>query len=167
MTPTDAVPKKRGPKTDVLEALLKRVNGLEKRLKDENKPISPTDPFEESAIVDAQAEVEASKAKKNDRKLSIVEPRPKQEQAATASIQPAHSTNGYVEPMHRYGSACHYTGQSISDGFVDLSHRQRQPAKPRATVRFSMYTSIVSMASLSTSSTKLPRGKDGKQASSQ
>ncbi|KAH0290181.1 hypothetical protein KCU62_g3799, partial [Aureobasidium sp. EXF-3399] len=33
----DAVPKKRGPKTDVLEALLKRVNGLEKRLKDEGK----------------------------------------------------------------------------------------------------------------------------------
>lgn len=33
----DATPKKRGPKTDVLEALLKRVNGLEKRLKDENK----------------------------------------------------------------------------------------------------------------------------------
>jgi len=34
----DATPKKRGPKTDVLEALLKRVNGLEKRLKDENRP---------------------------------------------------------------------------------------------------------------------------------
>jgi hypothetical protein len=33
----DAVPKKRGPKTDVLEALLKRVNGLEERLKDEKK----------------------------------------------------------------------------------------------------------------------------------
>ncbi|CZT11947.1 related to nitrate assimilation regulatory protein nirA [Rhynchosporium agropyri] len=33
----DAVPKKRGPKTDVLEALLKRVDGLEKRLKDEKK----------------------------------------------------------------------------------------------------------------------------------
>jgi hypothetical protein len=31
----DAIPKKRGPKTDVLEALLKRVDGLEKRLKDE------------------------------------------------------------------------------------------------------------------------------------
>ncbi|KAI9734047.1 MAG: hypothetical protein M1818_006985 [Claussenomyces sp. TS43310] len=40
----DAVPKKRGPKTDLLEALLKRVDGLEKRLKDEEKPhISPTD----------------------------------------------------------------------------------------------------------------------------
>ena len=35
---SDAVPKKRGPKTDVLEALLKRVDGLEKRLHDENKP---------------------------------------------------------------------------------------------------------------------------------
>lgn len=33
----DAVPKKRGPKTDVLEALLKRVDGLERRLKEEKK----------------------------------------------------------------------------------------------------------------------------------
>lgn len=40
----DAVPKKRGPKTDVLEALLKRVDGLEKRLQDEKNPISPTSP---------------------------------------------------------------------------------------------------------------------------
>jgi hypothetical protein len=31
------VPKKRGPKTDVLEALLKRVDGLEKRLHSEGK----------------------------------------------------------------------------------------------------------------------------------
>ncbi|KAK7741888.1 hypothetical protein SLS62_010899 [Diatrype stigma] len=39
----DAVPKKRGPKTDVLEALLKRVDGLEARLKDQNKDgSSPT-----------------------------------------------------------------------------------------------------------------------------
>lgn len=38
------MPKKRGPKTDVLEALLKRVDGLEKRLQDENNPISPASP---------------------------------------------------------------------------------------------------------------------------
>jgi hypothetical protein len=37
----DAVPKKRGPKTDVLEALLKRVDGLERKLKDEKKSNSP------------------------------------------------------------------------------------------------------------------------------
>lgn len=35
------MPKKRGPKTDVLEALLKRVDGLERRLKDEKKSQSP------------------------------------------------------------------------------------------------------------------------------
>lgn len=35
---SDAIPKKRGPKTDVLEALLKRVDGLEKRLQDEKRP---------------------------------------------------------------------------------------------------------------------------------
>ncbi|PGH20837.1 hypothetical protein AJ80_03464 [Polytolypa hystricis UAMH7299] len=38
----DAIPKKRGPKTDVLEALLKRVDGLEKRLQDEKRPRSPS-----------------------------------------------------------------------------------------------------------------------------
>ncbi|SPO06620.1 related to nitrate assimilation regulatory protein nirA [Cephalotrichum gorgonifer] len=37
----DAVPKKRGPKTDVLEALLKRVDGLEAKLKEKNSE-SPT-----------------------------------------------------------------------------------------------------------------------------
>ncbi|KAL5399750.1 hypothetical protein PMIN03_012621 [Paraphaeosphaeria minitans] len=41
------VPKKRGPKTDVLEALLKRVDGLEKRLHSEGKS--------ESAIEDEPA----------------------------------------------------------------------------------------------------------------
>ena len=40
----DAVPKKRGPKTDVLEALLKRVDGLEARLKDKQ-----TDPEAEGS----------------------------------------------------------------------------------------------------------------------
>lgn len=44
------MPKKRGPKTDVLEALLKRVDGLEKRLKTEEKDVvSPTTPTRENA----------------------------------------------------------------------------------------------------------------------
>jgi hypothetical protein len=46
----DAVPKKRGPKTDVLEALLKRVDGLEKRLKTEEKNVSTTTPTSEISI---------------------------------------------------------------------------------------------------------------------
>ncbi|KAI5301334.1 hypothetical protein KEM56_001816 [Ascosphaera pollenicola] len=36
-TMIDAVPKKRGPKTDVLEALMKRVDGLEKQLQEEQR----------------------------------------------------------------------------------------------------------------------------------
>lgn len=43
LTDADAIPKKRGPKSDVLEALLKRVDGLEKRLQDEKKPLSPAE----------------------------------------------------------------------------------------------------------------------------
>ena len=41
------MPKKRGPKTDVLEALLKRVDGLEKRLKTEEKDAPPPTPTRE------------------------------------------------------------------------------------------------------------------------
>ncbi|RQM08043.1 hypothetical protein DH86_00001378, partial [Scytalidium sp. 3C] len=40
---------KRGPKTDVLEALLKRVDGLERRLKEEKKSHSPTEPALDAA----------------------------------------------------------------------------------------------------------------------
>ena len=42
----DAVPKKRGPKTDVLEALLKRVDGLEAKLKEKSaeSPTTPSSP---------------------------------------------------------------------------------------------------------------------------
>lgn len=50
----DAVPKKRGPKTDLLEALLKRVDGLERRLKDE-KGSHP--PIEEVGLVTAEERV--------------------------------------------------------------------------------------------------------------
>ncbi|KAG9246429.1 hypothetical protein BJ878DRAFT_540277 [Calycina marina] len=36
-----AVPKKRGPKTDSVKALLKRVHGLEKKLREEKKTSTP------------------------------------------------------------------------------------------------------------------------------
>ena len=39
---SDAIPKKRGPKTDVLESLLKRVDGLEAQLREKNEQTSPT-----------------------------------------------------------------------------------------------------------------------------
>lgn len=42
------MPKKRGPKTDVLEALLKRVDGLEAKLKEKKE--QPTTPSSEDAL---------------------------------------------------------------------------------------------------------------------
>ncbi|THX17642.1 hypothetical protein D6D17_02451 [Aureobasidium pullulans] len=59
----DAVPKKRGPKTDVLEALLKRVNGLEKRLKDEGK--DPDDNTQEVTIAESVRDAVDKKPTKN------------------------------------------------------------------------------------------------------
>lgn len=55
----DAVPKKRGPKTDVLEALLKRVDGLEAKLK--NKKEQPGQPASE-AVASATEEASSSSA---------------------------------------------------------------------------------------------------------
>lgn len=63
-TPLDAVPKKRGPKTDVLEALLKRVDGLEKRLHSEGRSDELVEELS-SAIHDAADSSKASKASPN------------------------------------------------------------------------------------------------------
>lgn len=46
--PQDAVPKKRGPKTDVLDALLKRVDGLEAQLRDKNAKLSASPDLSDS-----------------------------------------------------------------------------------------------------------------------
>ena len=43
------MPKKRGPKTDVLEALLKRVDGLEAKLKEKKEQELPSTPTLENA----------------------------------------------------------------------------------------------------------------------
>ncbi|KAF2278081.1 uncharacterized protein EI97DRAFT_283153 [Westerdykella ornata] len=56
----DAVPKKRGPKTDVLEALLKRVDGLEKRLHSEGKSDVVTD-FDSSTSQDNNGDANRTK----------------------------------------------------------------------------------------------------------
>ncbi|KAF2967633.1 hypothetical protein GQX73_g5930 [Xylaria multiplex] len=55
-----AVPKKRGPKTDVLEALLKRVDGLEAQLKDQKKTGGNSPTTEEP--LSARAEVSDNNA---------------------------------------------------------------------------------------------------------
>jgi hypothetical protein len=60
------VPKKRGPKTDVLEALLKRVDGLEAQLKDAKGEATPaTSPkMSKEAVDEAEGEKEEPKRKR-------------------------------------------------------------------------------------------------------
>lgn len=68
--PPDAVPKKRGPKTDVLEALLKRVDGLEKRLHSEGKSDELVDELT-SAIHDATEDSKSSKTSPTTRPVDL------------------------------------------------------------------------------------------------
>lgn len=71
--PPDAVPKKRGPKTDVLEALLKRVDGLEKRLHSEGKSDELVEELS-SAIHDVAEDSKAAKASPNARPSVDISP---------------------------------------------------------------------------------------------
>lgn len=64
------MPKKRGPKTDVLEALLKRVDGLEKRLHTEGKSDDLSD-FDPSTTQDANNDSNGSNASPSQARLPI------------------------------------------------------------------------------------------------
>ncbi|KAH6639644.1 fungal-specific transcription factor domain-containing protein [Boeremia exigua] len=70
----DAVPKKRGPKTDVLEALLKRVDGLEKRLHSEGKSDELVEELS-SAIHDVADNSKATKTSPNMQPASDLSPK--------------------------------------------------------------------------------------------
>ncbi|KAF2418783.1 hypothetical protein EJ08DRAFT_49897 [Tothia fuscella] len=68
----DAVPKKRGPKTDVLEALLKRVDGLEKRLRTEEGQDSPSQTTQtKEAVIEALKQSEDSPPDQSRRVVEI------------------------------------------------------------------------------------------------
>ncbi|KAH7420178.1 fungal-specific transcription factor domain-containing protein [Cadophora sp. MPI-SDFR-AT-0126] len=114
----DAVPKKRGPKTDVLEALLKRVDGLERRLKDEKK--SSSDSNEGSA---------------GEKESPNSDTKPKRPQLETANIpneSAVYSPTPISEPsppavqpdvlLDTYFSRCHGKAYYILD---ETSTRQR------------------------------------------
>ncbi|KAE8825827.1 hypothetical protein PTNB73_09337 [Pyrenophora teres f. teres] len=84
----DAVPKKRGPKTDVLEALLKRVDGLEKRLVSEGKSDDPSEAGTTTTTTMAMQE------KTNvDRKPT--------ELAKSQSHSPPHASPHHADGMHQ------------------------------------------------------------------
>jgi hypothetical protein len=83
----DAVPKKRGPKTDVLEALLKRVDGLEKRLHSEGKSDELVEELS-SAIQDATAGSKAANVSPNTRPAVDIAPNHGNANVATQLMSP-------------------------------------------------------------------------------
>ncbi|KAI1171501.1 fungal-specific transcription factor domain-containing protein [Nemania sp. FL0916] len=99
----DAVPKKRGPKTDVLEALLKRVDGLEAQLKDQKK-LSGSPPATEEPL-SAKTEVsENNDAPASDsippNHTATSEPRPKRVALEISRTpEPGPETALYSPPM--------------------------------------------------------------------
>ncbi|KAH6713405.1 fungal-specific transcription factor domain-containing protein [Leptodontidium sp. 2 PMI_412] len=115
----DAVPKKRGPKTDVLEALLKRVDGLERRLKDEKK--SSSDSNEGGSAGDKESPNSDTKPK-----------RPQLETANIPNESAVYSPTPISEPsppavqpdvlLDTYFSRCHGKAYYILD---ETSTRQR------------------------------------------
>ena len=66
----DAIPKKRGPKTDVLEALVKRVDGLEKQLRheqDDEQTVSPIEKEEPTSSPDIHVQADSGPPTKRQR----------------------------------------------------------------------------------------------------
>ncbi|KAI1142539.1 hypothetical protein F5Y05DRAFT_230169 [Hypoxylon sp. FL0543] len=82
----DAVPKKRGPKTDVLEALLKRVDGLEAQLKDHRKA-------DESSSTESSSRITTEEASSNVRAI-VADPasEPKTKRPALDTIRTTETT---------------------------------------------------------------------------
>ncbi|KAK3377939.1 fungal transcriptional regulatory-like protein [Podospora didyma] len=92
----DAVPKKRGPKTDVLEALLKRVDGLEARLKEKKaEPEIPTSEDAPEIMMDESSSVApTSDPVANDKMLGLlsIDTNCRQEAGESEIYSPTHSS---------------------------------------------------------------------------
>ncbi|OTA98742.1 hypothetical protein M426DRAFT_102908 [Hypoxylon sp. CI-4A] len=91
----DAIPKKRGPKTDVLEALLKRVDGLEAQLKDRKKSdASPTaeSPTAEDKSSNVSSEIAEPAYEQRAKRPAIDTSRAKEIAAESAIYSPSASS---------------------------------------------------------------------------
>ena len=106
----DAVPKKRGPKTDVLEALLKRVNGLERRLEDEKKPEVQNDAEDGEVSQPVQAERE-----KRGSESSQEHPMPNGKQREERQLRPM-----YTEPVAQSPQSIAFTDALLDTYFARI-----------------------------------------------
>ena len=98
----DAVPKKRGPKTDVLEALVKRIDGLEKKLADEKRSSATAlaSPSITSPVAQKSLSMSGSSPRTDDN--SAVGQQSPREQQAMAGDQAGRANTLYSPLQQRY-----------------------------------------------------------------
>ncbi|KAL4963245.1 type I 3-dehydroquinase-domain-containing protein [Aspergillus stella-maris] len=111
-----AVPKKRGPKTDVLEALLKRVDGLEKRLQDENHPLSPDSPVKPDLPLQSPHSSLASQSGQQSQSQGQSQGQ-NQSHSAAFPIAPPPIQGYHHAPSHSHGYAPSHPGSTVGLAF--------------------------------------------------
>lgn len=150
----DAVPKKRGPKTDVLEALLKRVDGLEAKLKEKNAESEQPSESSESSTQEPQAAESSTKRQPAERDAAepVAKRRATEEKTTTTTpnvtelplFSPQTSTTGWVAPrLYILASALLNTNRIL------ITTIETPPHPPYRRMLFSTPTSIASTTSLS------------------
>lgn len=158
----DAVPKKRGPKTDVLEALLKRVDGLEAKLKEKNAESEQPPSSSESTTQESPAAESSTKRQTAERDAAepVAKRRATEEKTTTTPnvtelplFSPQTSTTGWV-------ASCLYILASalLNTNRILITTIETPPHPPYTRMLFSTPISTASTTSLSTSWMKRSSG---------
>jgi hypothetical protein len=129
------VPKKRGPKTDVLEALLKRVDGLEQQLKDKKRSGSSPAP-DEVAPLSATTEDEASSATATEPQESTTEPKAKRQALESSRASDgAEETAVYSPPAAASEPSPGVQAEALLDTYFSRFHAKPYHILDESTVR--------------------------------
>ncbi|KAI0521746.1 fungal-specific transcription factor domain-containing protein [Xylaria bambusicola] len=143
----DAVPKKRGPKTDVLEALLKRVDGLEAQLKDQKKTLGSSPTAEEPTCTKKEALEISTEAPASDSippaRTATSEPRPKRAALDTSRISDSGSDTALYSPAMTDTSAPAIPSDALLDTYFTRFHARPYHILDEASVRYRLRANVL------------------------
>ncbi|KAI0913962.1 fungal-specific transcription factor domain-containing protein [Ustulina deusta] len=135
----DAVPKKRGPKTDVLEALLKRVDGLEAQLKDRKKTLGSSLTTEEPQCANTEVSDNNTEAPTSDSILAAPtatsEPRPKRAALDISRTSESGSDTARYSPAMTNESPPAIPSDALLDTYFTRFHAKPYHILDEASVR--------------------------------
>ncbi|KAJ3578999.1 hypothetical protein NPX13_g1569 [Xylaria arbuscula] len=139
-----AVPKKRGPKTDVLEALLKRVDGLEAQLKDQKKTQGSSPTAEEPVCTKTEAPENNTEAPASDSlqpaTTTTSEPRPKRAALDTSRVSDSGSDTAMYSPAMTNESPPAIPSDALLDTYFTRFHARPYHILDEASVRHRLRT---------------------------